>query len=158
MSSTILPALTCKEYRMKNVILLCALLVSSSTAIAAGSFYDLDKELASASKLIYKAQYKKAIEKLEEAIKSEPDNAEAWNLLGYASRKKGDLNTSAKAYNKALSIDPNHKNALEYQGELFLMQRDKTSAESNLAKLQQLCPDGCEQLDELTQAIATHQD
>jgi len=138
---------------MKHLLVLLALVLGSSSAIAAG-YYDLDEELESANKLIVEEQYKKAIDKLEDAIKSEPDNADAWNLLGYASRKKGDLERSAEAYGKAL--DPEHKDALEYQGELFLMLGDKAAAEGNLAKLNSLCPDGCEQVELLTKAIATH--
>ncbi len=139
---------------MKHIVILITLLFGASIAFADSTSYDLSAELKSAEKLIYKERYKKAIRKLKKAVKEEPGDADAWNLLGYASRKKGDLEQSAKAYGKALKIDPNHKDALEYQGELFLMQGDKVAASANLAQLTQLCPDGCEQLDELTQAIA----
>ena len=137
---------------MKHMILLVALVLVSASAIAA-DYYDLDEELHTASQLIEKAQYKRAIEKLKDAIRSDSENANAWNLLGYSSRKKGDLEKSAEAYHKALSLDPNHKDALEYQGELFLMLGDKTAAEGNLAKLISLCPDGCEQVELLMKAI-----
>jgi len=139
---------------MKKYIVLLALVLGSSAAMAAGTFYDLDAELKSADQLIYKGHYKKAIEIVETAIDSEPDNANAWNILGYASRKMGNLDRSAQAYSKALSIDPDHKDALEYQGELFLMLGDQAAAQGNLDKLSLLCPDGCEQLELLTQAIA----
>jgi len=139
---------------MKHLILLLALVLGSSTAIAAGSIYDVDEELKSADRLIYKEKYDQAIEILEDAIKSEPENANAWNLLGYASRKLGNLEKSAEAYGNALRIDPEHKDALEYQGELFLALNDKAAAEANLAKLKSICPDGCEQLELLMQAIA----
>jgi len=141
---------------MKHLTFLLALVLGSSTATAAG-YYDLDKELESAAELIDKEQYKQAIEKLKDAIKSDADNADAWNLLGYASRKKGDLEKSGEAYGKALSINPDHKDALEYQGELFLMLGDRAAAEANLAKLHSLCPDGCEQIELLRTAIATHE-
>ena len=39
---------------------------------------------------------------------------------GFASRKLGDYAASEVAYDKALAIDPKHKGALEYKGELFL--------------------------------------
>jgi len=138
---------------MKHIILMIALFSGASVATAA-DYYDLDEELESAVQLINNEKYKQAIETLEDATKNDPDNADAWNLLGYASRKKGDLDRSAEAYDKALRIDPEHKDALEYQGELFLMLGDKTSAQGNLAKLKALCPDGCEQVDELVAAIA----
>ena len=138
---------------MKHFILFFVLALASSTAFAAGSYYDLNDELRSANRLIEKEQYKRAITKLKKAVKNEPKNADAWNLLGYASRKKGDLEKSAEAYSKALRIDPNHKDALEYQGELFLMLGDKAAAEGNLAKLNSLCPNGCEQVKVLMKAI-----
>ncbi len=139
---------------MKQLIIMFTLLCSSSIAIGAGTLYGADKELKSASKMIYKGQYKQAVHILKEAVDSEPDNADAWNLLGYASRKQGNLEMSADAYNKALSIDPDHKDALEYQGELFLMLGDKAAAQRNLDKLNALCPEGCEQLEQLSMAIA----
>jgi len=139
---------------MKHLILFFALVLASSTAIAAGMYDNLDQELKSADRLIHEDQYEKAIEILEFAIDNEPDNADAWNLLGYASRKKGDLEKSAEAYSEALRINPDHKDALEYQGELFLMQGDKAAAQGNLAKLISLCPNGCEQLKLLMKAIA----
>ena len=120
----------------------------------AAGYYDLDEELRSADLLIDKEQCKQAIDKLKDAIKSDPDNADAWNLLGYASRKKGDLERSTEAYGNVLRIDPEHKDALEYQDELFLMLGDKAAAQVNLAKLTSLCPDGCEQIEELAKAIA----
>lgn len=141
---------------MKRITLLLALLLSAATANAAGTFYDLDAELKSAQKLIYKEKYKQAIRILETAIDSDAANADAWNLLGFALRKQGNLERSALAYDKALSINPEHKDALEYQGELFLMLGDRAAAVANLAKLKSLCPDGCEQLDELLAAIASN--
>ncbi len=132
-----------------------ALIFSASTATAAGTYYESDAELKSAKKLLYQERYTEAIGILKDTVASEPDNADAWNLLGYAERKTGNLKQSAVAYNKALGINPNHKDALEYQGELFLMQGDIAAAQENLAKLQSLCPNGCEQVDMLMEAIAS---
>lgn len=139
---------------MKLPIVFLTLLTSSSLVFAAGTFYDLDEELKSAKQLIEDEQYDQAINRLKDAVASDAGNADAWNLLGYASRKNGELDQSADAYGKALDIDPEHKDALEYQGELFLMLGDKSAAEGNLDKLEKLCPEGCEQLEELIEAIA----
>src|SRR5215831_3940666 len=35
-------------------------------------------------------KYKKALERVENAVSLDPNYAEAWNLVGYASRKLGD--------------------------------------------------------------------
>ena len=52
------------------------------------------------------------------------------NLLGFAYRKTGRW-TRRPYYEQALRLDPKHKGTLEYQGELFLMLKDKASAEAN---------------------------
>lgn len=145
---------------MKLILTMFVILVlffSTSVAFSAGTFYSVNEELKSAYKLIYKGKYQQAIEILNQATESEPTNADAWNLLGYASRKESKLELSSEAYEKALRIDPDHKDALEYQGELFLLQEDIAAAKHNLAKLASLCPEGCEQLKMLREAITEHE-
>jgi tetratricopeptide (TPR) repeat protein len=61
-------------------------------------------------------------------------------------------------YTEALAIDPDHQGALEYQGELFLKMGDQESAQANLQKLLELCPDGCEALATLETAIEKFKD
>lgn len=107
-----------------------------------------------AKSLIEKEKYKRAISKLKKAKKDEPDNADIFNYLGFANRKNGDYEASQDAYQKALTLDPNHKLALEYQGELYLTLGDLPSAQGNLARLEQLCPNGCAELADLAAAIA----
>jgi Flp pilus assembly protein TadD len=120
-----------------------------------GSSYNSDDwRIAKAAKHIKKERYAKAIKQLRKALKKDKDNADAWNLLGFASRKSGDLETSANAYSKALTLDPAHKGALEYQGELFITQGNIEQAQGNLAKLVELCPSGCDERSKLEQALA----
>jgi len=57
-------------------------------------------------------------------------------------------------YERALWLDPDHRGALEYQGELFLLLGDVDKAEANLAHLEKVCPDDCEEAEELAEAIA----
>ena len=103
--------------------------------------------------LIKAENYLDAITKLKKAEQSAKDDADIQNLLGFAYRKSGNLDEAAKHYDKALGLDPKHKGALEYQGELFLMLGDKAAAEENLEKLDKICWLGCEELDELRTAI-----
>ena len=104
--------------------------------------------------LLIKAEnYLDAIAKLKGAEQSAKDDADIQNLLGFSYRKSGNLDEAAKHYDKALDLDPKHKGALEYQGELFLMLGDKAAAEDNLEKLDKICWLGCEELDELRTAI-----
>ena len=103
--------------------------------------------------LIKAGNYLDAISKLKKAEQSAKDDADIQNLLGFSYRKSGNLDEAAKHYDKALGLDPKHKGALEYQGELFLMLGDKAAAEDNLAKLDKICWLGCKELDELRTAI-----
>ena len=109
--------------------------------------------LQSAKDLIDKENYQAALKSLMATTKKQPDNADAWNLLGYSQRKLGMLPDAATAYEQALTIDPEHKGALEYQGELFLMLGNQAAAKVNHDKLTQLCPDSCPELQQLDNAI-----
>ena len=79
---------------------------------------------------------------------------DVYSLLGFALRKTGDKQQSMTYYKKALDFDPDHKGALEYQGELYMEIGQPEKAKENLAKLQRLCPTGCEELDDLKEAVA----
>ena len=57
-------------------------------------------------------------------------------------------------YKKALDFDPAHKGALEYQGELFVELGQIAKARENVAKLEKICPSGCEELEDLREARA----
>ncbi|RTL71245.1 MAG: tetratricopeptide repeat protein, partial [Hyphomicrobiales bacterium] len=58
-------------------------------------------------------------------------------------------------YRKALDFDPDHKGALEYLGELYVETGDLPKARENLARLEKLCPSGCEEREDLEKAIAS---
>ncbi len=80
-------------------------------------------------------------------------HADVFNLLGFSLRKSGDLKQAATYYAKALDFDPNHISALEYQGEMFVELGQLDKAKANLAKLVILCPQGCEEREDLEKAI-----
>ena len=149
---------------MSRIITIIALFFATP-AWSAGSYsYEpsASKLTNDAKKLIKKEKYSRAIEKLKKAKMEEPDNADVFNYLGFAHRKIGDYDNSKIFYEKALSIQPGHKLALEYQGELFLTLHDINAAQSNLSKLEALCPQGCDELEDLVIAIrkyiAEHED
>jgi Flp pilus assembly protein TadD len=80
------------------------------------------------------------------------------NLMGFSLRKQTppDLEGAQRHYDAALRIDPRHKGALEYSGELALMNGDLPTAEARLGALSQLCSSPCEPLDDLQAAIARY--
>lgn len=100
--------------------------------------------------------YETALEHLKTETKADPKNADAWNLTGYASRKLGRYDASAAAYDKALAIDPKHKGALEYKGELFLTLGQLEQAEAMLARLKTHCSFNCAEVKTLTKAIVAY--
>lgn len=104
--------------------------------------------------MLQNEKYSNAVKWLKQIVEQEPANADAWNLMGFAERKRGQLKKAAKAYNKALQLNPDHKGALEYQGELFIVQERRGMAEANRDRLIALCPDGCEELTDLEAALA----
>jgi tetratricopeptide (TPR) repeat protein len=79
--------------------------------------------------------------------------ADVYNLLGFALRKTGDYRTSLTYYTKALEFQPDHKAAREYLGELYLDTGEIDKAKEQLATLTKLCPNGCEERDDLQKAI-----
>jgi Flp pilus assembly protein TadD len=80
--------------------------------------------------------------KFEEALKANPNTAEAHNNLAYCLRKQSPENF-AKAlqhYNEALRLKPKLARAYEYRGVLFVELGKKEEAEKDLAALKQLDP------------------
>jgi hypothetical protein len=56
--------------------------------------------------------------------------------------------------NKALALEPGDRDALAVQGEAMVELGAVPRAKDNLAKLQKLCPSGCQQLAMLSAAIS----
>jgi Flp pilus assembly protein TadD len=101
--------------------------------------------------------YEQALKQLQAA--NEVNSADWNNLMGYSLRKKQapDLASSEKYYQAALKIDPSHRSALEYYGELLLMKKDLPGAEAMLARLDKACRFGCEEYSDLKESIAKYQ-
>ncbi len=114
-------------------------------------------DLSAARQKIKAADWAGAIADLQGMIDKGVQHADLYNLLGYSLRKSGDLKTAYTFYRKALEFDPDHKGALEYLGELYVETGDIGKARENIARLQKLCPDGCEELADLEKAVAAAQ-
>lgn len=100
-----------------------------------------------------KEDYAAALLILVALTEAQPDYADAWNLRGFANRKLGSMDEAAKAYETALTLNPEHLGALEYQGEMFIQTGKMELALANLVKLQSICGD-CEQVQDLQKALA----
>lgn len=80
-------------------------------------------------------------------------SADVYNLLAFSQRNSGDYTNALPNYFKALALDPNHKGAHEYLGELYVKQGEMAKARALLDRLATLCPQGCEERDDLARAI-----
>lgn len=107
----------------------------------------LPQTLSDARAAIDSEDYVRAIAILTAMNAAGPGDADVLNLLGYSTRKSGDLAAAEGWYAAALQVDPNHLGALEYQGELFVMQGRMDLAQANLNRLAELCGDCEERLD-----------
>jgi tetratricopeptide (TPR) repeat protein len=78
------------------------------------------------------------------------------NLMGYVHRKSKtpDYAAAEKFYDEALRIEPKHRGALEYSGELYLIKGDLAKAEQRLAALDKACFLPCEEYTDLKNAVA----
>lgn len=108
---------------------------------------------AEAQAAIEAGQYQVGIDQLLPVVSSEPGNADAYNLLGYASRSLAQYNDAMAYYEKALALDPEHLGANEYYGELMLTLGNLAAAEERLAVLDEVCYLGCDEYDALEAAI-----
>jgi len=113
-----------------------------------------DPNFTRAKSMIEAGDYKNALPLLQQVVAKDARNADAYNLMGYATRKSGDPNGSLQYYNQALSIDPKHVGALEYLGEAYLQLGRLPDAEQQLTKLDAACVFGCLEQRTLKQAIA----
>ena len=64
--------------------------------------------------------YAGALKKFTRATELDPAMHEAWNYLGYASRKLGDYQAALSAYDRALILKPGYAQAIEYRGHAYL--------------------------------------
>jgi len=109
-----------------------------------------------AKRKIAAKDYGKVIIHSQKYITENPKNADAYSYMGYALRNMEKPKESGVAYKKALTINPKHLGALEYQGQLYLKLGEVEKAKANLAKLDSLCLFGCDEYTKLKNAIFTH--
>jgi tetratricopeptide (TPR) repeat protein len=115
---------------------------------------ELDPDYRAGQTHVKAEQWAEALPPLQAAIRTDPKNADAWNLLGFAYRHLGDMDNSFKHYERALQLNPGHRDAHEYVGEAYLQVGQLEGAEKHLKALDKLCWFPCEQYTELKEKIA----
>jgi tetratricopeptide (TPR) repeat protein len=78
------------------------------------------------------------------------------NYLGYAHRRLGRFEESLAYYQQALALAPLHRGANEYLGELFVELGQIEQARARLRILDQVCPFGCTEYEDLKRRIDAH--
>ncbi len=108
---------------------------------------------ADAVKLINTHQYEAAIAELYKTQYQVGLHADIQNYLGYTHRKLGKYAQAKTYYNRALKLNPEHRGAREYLGELYIEIGDMKNARKQLAKLDQICGFGCAEREELARLV-----
>jgi tetratricopeptide (TPR) repeat protein len=144
---------------MRKTILLLAVACLAGPAVLTAPAHAADTlptndapELRSVRASIKAKRYDAALAELKVMV-TRTQTADVYSLMGFALRKTGDRPQAMTYYRKALEMDPSHKGALEYQGELFVEIGQIDKARENLARLNRLCMFGCEERDDLREAI-----
>lgn len=148
------------KFRLSSMLASCCLMFAGTFAAAPAWAADTPPAASAADPLadarahVAARRWPAAIDTLKKLGQS--GNADWNNLMGYSLRKSAppDLAGAEKYYDAALRIDPRHRGALEYSGELYLMLGDLARAEQRLAALDKACTFGCEEYDDLKKAVA----
>ncbi len=90
--------------------------------------------------LMHAKKFAAAQIKFEQAIRDNPNFAEAHNNLGFTLRQQGPQNYSKalEHYSKAIQLKPNMAETYEYRGVLFAKMGRRADAEKDLATLKKL--------------------
>jgi len=136
-------------------LIACAVvaLAVQQAGVAADTPTTTPDALSQARSLIKDKKWSEAIEELKRV--NDTGSADWNNLMGFSLRKAKtpDLAGAERYYNEALRINPAHRGALEYSGELYLMKGDLPTAEKRLASLDKACTFGCDEYTDLKKAI-----
>ena len=97
-------------------------------------------------------RYSQAFKKLSEALKTDKNNPDILNYMGFTSRKIGNFSEAENYYLKGLAIDPKHNGINEYLGELYV-QTDRIDKAKERLEVLKNC--NCEEYAELELIIKT---
>jgi len=109
--------------------------------------------LATARSMIEAKDWKGAIAELQGV--NAPNDPDWNNLMGFSHRKAKtpDYVAAERFYDTALKIEPSHRGALSYSGELYLALDNLPKAEQRLTTLKLVCNSACFEQERLSRAI-----
>jgi Flp pilus assembly protein TadD len=143
---------------LRSFVFAAAALLAAGTAVAVDVTAGPSKSdmLAPVRAKLAEKNWTAAIDELKKI--NEPASADWNNLMGYSLRKAdaANLPEAEKFYDEALRLEPKHRGALEYSGELYLMTGNLEKAEQRLAALDKACFLPCEEYIDLKRAVARY--
>ncbi len=147
---------------IRAILVVALTLGPASSAMAAGDPDSSDPPAEPTNydlgvKAVKAANFGRAVELMQKVVADDPKNADAWNYIGLSHRKLKLFDKALAAYRKALTIDPGHRGANEYLGELYLQTGKLAKAQERLEKLDKVCFFGCEEFDDLKKAIRKYE-
>jgi tetratricopeptide (TPR) repeat protein len=138
-----------------SVALLIVVLAGPAAADQSYSYNNpsLNENFRNGSALVEYEMYDEAIRYLKQAEVEEPKNADVKNLIAYSYRKLGQYRLAYQYYQQALQLNPKHRGAHEYLGELYVNIKRIDKAQEELAVLEKLCSVSCPEYKKLQKAI-----
>ena len=138
------------------LLLLAALAVTPAAQAVDSASLPASIRLANARAMIEAKDWKGAIAELQGV--NAPNDADWNNLMGFSHRKARtpDYAAAERFYDAALRIEPSHRGALSYSGELYLVLGNLPKAEQRLTTLKLVCNNACPEQERLGQAIARY--
>lgn len=129
-----------------HAALLAALLTAHALPAAAVSGFDAEPPPAAADDpygagvaAFEREDWQGVLDHMSLAIAARPWQDNAYNLMGFAHRKLGDYPAALAAYDRALTLNPHNRGALEYLGEAYLELDRPDDAEATLERLAAAC-------------------
>ena len=108
--------------------------------------------LEAARALVDAQKYDEALPALRQIDQQNPNNPDVLNLIGFSLRRTGKMDEALDYYTRALALNPQHRGANEYLGELYLETKQPEKAKERLEVLRQACGD-CEEFEDLQKEI-----
>lgn len=118
-----------------NSILVLILTVFTSCVDSKQKAFDLKQE---GTALLYKTQYKEAIEKFEQALEYNDKDAETWYYIGNAWFGLKDENKAFENFSKAIEVDPNYALSYVNRGKIYKERKDNENACKDWKKAESL--------------------
>lgn len=138
-------------------VLVGALSASGAWAMSSGESSATDTalpEFKAGVMAVDAKDYAAAETHLKASVEKLPSHADSWSMLGFTSRRLGKVDDAFTYYEKALSIDKEHRPGLNYLGHLYLETGQMDKAKEILSRLDSACLFGCPEFDDLKAAVA----